>query len=181
MKFRLLKKFLNGWKLQDHYIKKLLEQKDSPFKMKNETDSIKSNCLTEIINELTPLWLTIKSINYKLGIKNLENNGARIYRDEFGKETKLSNPVFSANELHSIQGKSTLLLIVVIAFTIAESFLYFLTASLFIPGAPDYMKILVAIFLAVLLMLALNYSFHQHFFYRTVLEKYQKKVKAPLI
>ena len=32
MKSRLLNKFLNGWKLQDHYVKKLLEQKDSPFK-----------------------------------------------------------------------------------------------------------------------------------------------------
>lgn len=175
MKSRLLNKFLNGWKLQNHYIKKLLAQKDSPFKMKNECDSLKSACLTEIQDEITPFWLSIKKISYKLGIKNIENNSARLFRDEFGKVTKLPNPVFSSNELHSIRSKSILLVIIVISFTVAESFLYFLTASLFVPGAPDYMKILVAIFLAVLLMLALNYAFHQHFHFRLVVEKYQKK------
>ena len=175
MKSRLLNKFLNGWKLQDHYVKKLLEQKDSPFKMKNEADSIKSSCLIEIQNNITPLWLSIKNIAYKLGIKNIENNSSRLFRDEFGKVTKLPNPVFSANELHSIRSKSIILVIIVISFTVAESFLYFLTASLFVPGAPEYMKILVAIFLAVLLMLALNYAFHRHFFYRIVIERYHKK------
>ncbi len=176
MKARLLNKFhLNGWKLQNHYIKKLLRQKDSPFKMKNECDSLKSACLTEIQNDIAPLWLSIKSISYKLGIKNIENNSSRIFRDEFGKITKLPNPVFSSNELHSIKSKSIMLIIIVISLTVAESFLYYLTASLFVPGAPEYMKILVAIFLAVLLMLALNYSFHRHFQFRMVMEKYHRK------
>ena len=37
----------------------------------------------------------------------------------------------------------------------AESFLYYLTAALFLPGAPDYMKIATSIFLALLIMFSL--------------------------
>lgn len=143
--------------------------------MKNETDSLKSNCVAEIQNDIEPLWLSIKRLVYKLGVKSVQHNRARIFRDEFGKQSILPNPVFTENQIAEIKSKSKLFLAIIIGFTIAESFLYFLTASLFVPGGSIYMKISVAIFLALLIMFALNYAFEKHFLYREAVDRYNKK------
>jgi len=143
--------------------------------MKIETDALKSNCVAEIQDEIEPMWLSIKRVIYKLGIKSIQNNRARIYRDEFGKEVVLPNPVFSENQIAEMKVKQRLYLIIIIGFTIAESFLYYLTASLFVPGGSIWMKIAVAIFLALLIMFALNYAFEKHFLHREAVERHSRK------
>jgi len=165
---------ISNWLFRWWYVMKLKEQMNSPFKMKLETDALKSNCVSEIQNEIEPLWLSIKKLIYKLGVKSIQNNRTRIYRDEFGKELILPNPVFSENQIAEIKTKQRLYLIIIICFTIAESFLYYLTASLFVPGGSIWMKISVAVFLALLIMFALNYAFEKHFLYREAVERHSR-------
>lgn len=165
---------ISNWLFRWWYVMKLKQQRNSPFKMKNETDALKSNCIAEIQNETESFWYSIKRLVHKLGVKSIQNNRSRIYRDEFGIESILPNPVFSDNQIALIKSKDTSLKAVIIFFSISESFLYYLTASLFVPGGAEYMKISVAIFLALLIMFALNYAFGKHFIYREAIEKHGK-------
>ena len=168
-------KKLANWLFSLWYAKQLKQIKDLPFKMKIETDSLKSNCILEIENHVELIWLSIKGLLYKLGIKSIQNLRARIHRDEFGKQAICNNPVFAENEVADIKSKYWLYITIITGFCIAESFLYLLTASLFVPGGGLLLQLPVAIFLAVLVMLSLNYAFEKHFQYREVMERYSKK------
>ena len=166
---------ITNWLFHWWYVKKLQEQQSSPFKMKLETDSLKSNCILEVENEIGMPWLALKSLAYKLGIKTVFNNRIRIHRDDFGKQSVVANPVFTQNQIAELKSKFWFYRTILISFCIAESFLYSLTASLFVPGGGLLLQIPVAIFLAILVMLGLDYAFDKHFIYRDVIERHSKK------
>jgi hypothetical protein len=153
----------------------LKQQINSPFKMKNEVDSLKSNCILETEQAVEPHWLNIKNLLYKLGIKSVQNNRIRIDRDEFNKQTIQPNPVFSENQIAWITSKYRELLRATAALVTAESSLYYLTSALFVPDGLLFMKILVAIFLAFLILHALNYGQEKHFLYREAVERHSRK------
>lgn len=163
------------WFLSRRYLQKLAKQHQSPFKLKLETDSRRSACISEIQGRIEPLWLSVKALIYKLGIKNIQNNAIRVSRDDYGKQTTLPNPVFSAAQGARIKIKQRLFSIAIPVFLTAESALYLLTAALFVPGASPYLKALVALFLALLFMLSLNYSFEKHFAYREAVDRHSRK------
>lgn len=164
-----------NWLLRAWYRYRLKEQQSSPFKIKSEMDLLKSNTILDILNQIMPIWLSVKALNYKLGIKEIQNNRASTQRDEFGKQKTFDIPLFSQNQIADITTKYIMYYVATIGFVIAESALYFLTASLFVPGAPTYVKIGVAIFLATLIMLALSYGFEKHYLYQHAAERQNTK------
>ena len=52
---------------------------------------------------------------------------------------------------------------IVLLFVLAESGLYYLTAQVFIPGGAEYAKLILALFLGLVVMVILNFSFEKHF------------------
>src|SRR4051812_17642041 len=112
LKTYIVKKIYN-WLFHNWYVKQLKEIQDLPYKMKIETDSLKSNCILETQNDIEPLWLSIKNETYKLGIKTVQNNRSRIHRDDFGKQTVHPNPVFSENQIAELKCKFWLYRIVI--------------------------------------------------------------------
>ncbi|HED05319.1 MAG TPA: hypothetical protein ENI61_01385 [Ignavibacteria bacterium] len=56
----------------------------------------------------------------------------------------------------------------------AESGLYYLTAQVFIPGGADYAKLILALFMGLVVMVILNFSFEKHFEYREILANKEK-------
>ena len=169
-------KNLSNWVLSWLHKKELQEQPDYPYIVKLETDDLKTRCILEIVNEIEPLWLDVKNGEYKLGIKTIQNNRARIERNDNSNTEKVArNPVFSEDQIAVLKSKFWLQRFVIIAFCIAESFLYTLIASLFVPGGGLYLQIPVAIFLAVLIMLALDYAMEKHFTYRDMVAHHNGK------
>ena len=168
-------KTISNWFFTWLYVNKLKEHKNSPIKMGTETQTLKSNCIAEIQNTIEHYWLSIKGLCYKLSIKTIQNNTALLYKDEFGKEVKLSNPVFSAVEVARINAKYWLYRLVLMGFSIAETFLYYLVAALFVPGGSEYIKIVVSAFLALLIMFAVDYAFESHFLFRNAADRHSKK------
>lgn len=165
----------SNWLFRWWVTMKLKEQINSPFKLKNEVDSLKSNSVLEIEQTTEPLWLNIKKLIYKIGIKTVQNNRVRIHRNAFKQLEILPNPVFTQNQIVGIVGKYWLFIIVIIGFIVSESFLYYLTASLFVPGGSQFMKIAVSIFLAMLIMFSLDFCFGKHFQYREAAGHHSKK------
>lgn len=166
---------ITSWILNLFHKKELQEQEDCPFIVKNETDALKSSCVLDIEHEVEEPWLSIKSIEHRLGIKTVQNNSARLNRSGYGTETVSPNPVFTLEQIAKLKSKFWLHRVVIISFCIAESFLYCLTAALFVPGGGLALQIPVAIFLALVIMLALDYAFEQHLTYREVMERHSKK------
>ncbi len=151
------------------YVLKLRQQLSSSFKMKNESDFIRSSCIAEIQHTIEPLWLSLKKLVYQLEIKTVQNNRSRLNRNEFGQYAVLPNPLFTQNQIARIVWKYWIGAFVIVLFITSESFLYYLVSSLFIPGGSEFMKISVAVFLALLIMFALDYGFRQHFKYKDML------------
>lgn len=145
---------------------KLRQQLNSPFKMKNETEAIRSNCIAEIEHKIEPLFLLLKTLVYRLGIKTVQNNRSRLHRFEFSKPVNYSNPLFTQNEIAGIVMKYWYGIFILSLFFLSESFLYWLTAPLFVPGSSEIVKILVAFFLALLGVCCIDYGLAQHFKYR---------------
>ena len=169
-------KKISAWIFAKLYAKKLREREKLLFRKKIETDALKSNCILEIENEIEPLWLAVKRDEYKLGVKTIQNIRARIHRNDTGnKETVSPNPVYSENMIAELKSKFWLYRIVIIFFCLAESFLYSLTASLFVPGGGLWMQLPIAIFFAVVIMLVLDKAFEKHFEYRDTMALHSKK------
>ncbi|MBL7738469.1 MAG: cytochrome b/b6 domain-containing protein [Chitinophagaceae bacterium] len=157
-----------NWLFRPWYVWKLRQQLNSPFKMKNEADAIKSGCLAEIQHSIEPLWLSVKKILFHLGIKTIQNNRARLHRDEFGLHTISPNPLFPQSLITRVFRKYWINVMAIVLFVSSEGYLYLITASLFVPGGNELTKVSVAIFLALLTMFALDYGFTQHFKYRHI-------------
>lgn len=165
----------HSWLLRLWYVSKLRQQLNSTFKMKNEVDAIHSNSISEIQNRIEPLWLSVKKLVYKLGIKIVQNNRVRLQKNEIEKISISPNPVFSQNQISKITRKFWINLFIIVLFVVSESFLYYLTASLFVAGGSMIMKISVAIFLALLIMFCLDFGLTQHFLYRKMNSNHVKK------
>jgi hypothetical protein len=168
-------KNITNWLFHLFYVKRLKEVQSLSFKMKLETDTLKSNAIVEIDNEVEQHWLSINGLLYKLGIKSIQNLRARLHRDDFGKQALSHNPVFSANQIAAIKIAYWVCLTLIVFLSGAESFLYKLTASLFVAGAGEVVHYIISILFAVGLMWGLGFGFDQHFKYREVMERHEKE------
>lgn len=159
-----------NWFFKPWYVFKLRQQSNSPFKMKSEAESIQSDCLSEIQYSITTFWLSIKKIAYRLGVKLIQLNRARLDRRELEPPAFLPNPLFSQNQVARITRKFWIGVLTVPGFLTPESYLNLLISSLFLAGASDLAKLLFAVFLSLVFMLCLNFGFEQHFKFRRLKE-----------
>src|SRR5258708_4283133 len=96
---------VTNWIFHIWYTNRLKQQQSSEIVYANETDAIRSSCITVIINHISGYWIRLSEILYKLDIKQVQSNRSRITRDEFGKAKVLPNPVFSESEIATILNK----------------------------------------------------------------------------
>jgi hypothetical protein len=165
----------NLWIFRFFYRKRLLEQKASPFKIKNETDSIRSACIDEVSERTKPLLLIAKNLVYKIAVKSVQNNRTRVFRSESAPEEVKSNPLFSQNEITQFTRKYYINGITIIAFILGEAVLYYIIIPLFIPQAPLIIQIIVSLFLSFFIVVCLNYGTEKHFAYRNAVTAHEKK------
>lgn len=158
----------HSWIFRPWYVFRLRQQLSSPFKMKNEVEAIRANCILQIEQAVEPLLLSLKKLAFQIGIKEIQNNRSRLERRKFQKPLISPNPLFSQREITNIIRKFWIGIVILIVFTASEGALYLLTASLFVPGGSEILKLSVAVFLALLSLFCLDYGFEQHFKYREI-------------
>jgi hypothetical protein len=155
-----------------HMLKKVLGLK---YKSKMETEATISRCVLEIKNEVSVPWSKIKQIPYRLDIKAVQNFCVRWERNEHETPLLRPDPVFTTEEIAKMKLRFLYFVIIILLFPIGESFLFYLTSPLFVPGAGEGVKIGVSIFLALLILFGCGFGFDMHFKYRDALELHEKK------
>jgi hypothetical protein len=172
----------NLWMFRFFYRKRLLEQKASPFKIKNETDSIRSACIDEVLVRTKPLLLIAKNLVYKIAVKSVQNKRTRVFRSECAPEEVKGNPLFCQSEITQFTRKYYINGITIIAFILGEAVLYYIIIPLFIPQAPLLIQIIVSLFLAFFIVVCLNYGTEKHFMFRNaVLACERKEITASML
>jgi len=98
------------------------------------------------------------------------------------KKLKVLNGQFTQIEIESLKSKNIMHWFILLLFISAETGLYFFTSQLFVPNGSFIMKLVLSLFLALLVLVLLEWAFSQHFEYRYVLEKFNngKTTKAEL-
>ncbi|PIQ09479.1 MAG: hypothetical protein COW71_06445 [Ignavibacteriales bacterium CG18_big_fil_WC_8_21_14_2_50_31_20] len=81
---------------------------------------------------------------------------------------------FTQKEIEDLKSKNIMHRFILVLFISAETGLYFLTSQLFIQTDSFVMKIILSLFLALLVLVLLEWAFSQHFEYRFVIENYEK-------
>lgn len=153
---------------------KKLRQQNYDFRVKNTVDSIRGSCILEIQLLARPLVLAIKELEFRLGVKGIQQRRVLTCR-ESGKETVLPHPLFAEWEVVWLRVKHYLNLFSMAVFLLAETALYQVSASLFAPGAAPFLRIIIAVFLATIITFALDHSFSKVFDYRQAVTMHARK------
>lgn len=165
---------MTQWLFKFWFRRRLKKQKNDPNKVDLAVKSLKASAITEVL-EYSNVFLKQIEENYEKIYKRTKkgeviDEGARALRNEIegGSDQSVG---FSEYEIQKVRSLNRFYYIVVTLFILAESYLYYLTAQIFIPGSGFFPKMILAFFLAVVVMIVLNYSFEQHFKYRDLLRK----------
>lgn len=166
---------ITTWIFHFSWVRILNRIKGLPYKAKMETEAIISRCTYEILGDVKSHWRKIRKLPYELDIKAIQNFCARWERKDHEHSILRSDPVFTTNEVAKLKLRFFYFAILVLIFPIAESFLFYLTASLFVPGANDGIKVGVSVFLALLILFGCGYGLDKHFKYQDACELYAKE------
>jgi hypothetical protein len=113
-------------------------------------------------------------LKQKLEIKDEKMKVIKTDRDEYGLEKEKKEILFTQGEIEKMKLLRRFYWFIVLLFILAESGLYYLTAQVFIPGGSEYAKMVLAVFLGLVVMVLLNFSFQKHFEYREILANREK-------
>lgn len=166
---------ITTWIFHFSWVRILNKIKGLPYKSKMETEAIISRAVYEILLETKSQWGKIRQLPYKLDVKVIQNFCARWEREEHEKPVLGQDPVFTDSEVAKLKLRFLYFAILIILFPIAESFLFYLTASLFVAGASDGVKMLVSLFLALAILFGCGYGLDKHFKYQDACELYEKE------
>ena len=164
-------KKVSNWYLTWTWARRIKELASSPHVVKNETDALKANCISDILNRIESSSVTLPQLLHKYGVKQVQNQRSRIHRDDFDKQKLLPNPVFSQSQISSIKSKWGYLLFLIIFCMAGEAVLYYLTAAILVPNGTIVMKITAGSFIAIVFMALLDFSFKSYFQYLEALNQ----------
>lgn len=162
------------WTFKQWFKNKLFGIKDLDFKVKNRAELLRIECVAEILQKLKSRVRKIERIGLKLKVKDIKHRVQRFYRDQYGNEVELNEPLFTQNEIETIKKVNRNYLLVISLFIIAETALYYLTAQLFVPADMIILKLLVALFFGLIFMYCLDLGLEKHFEYKDALESFEK-------
>ncbi len=163
-----------SWYFRWWRIRQLKKQANIPHKLKLNTQRLKSECVYEIKEKYKPIMDSFEMLNRKLDVKDKKLKVIEADRDEHGIEKEKKDILFTQGEIEKMKSLRRFYWFIVLLFVAAESGLYYLTAQVFIPGGADYAKLILALFLGLVVMVILNFSFEKHFEYREVLANKDK-------
>jgi hypothetical protein len=163
-----------GWYFKWWRARQLKKQAHIPHKLKLNTQRLKSECVYEIKGKYKPIMDTLEMLKQKLIIKEKKLKMIEADRDEHGIEKEKRDILFTQGEIAKIKSLRRFYAFIVVLFIAAESGLYYLTAQVFLPGGADYAKLILALFLGMVVMVILNFSFEKHFEYREILANKEK-------
>jgi len=163
-----------GWYFKWWRTRQLKKQSQIPHKLKLNTQRLKSECVYEIKEKNKPIIDSIGMLNRKLDVKDHKMNIIKTDRDEHGIEKEKKDVLFTQTEIVKMKSLRRFYWFIVLLFIMAESGLYYLTAQVFLPGGAEYAKLILALFLGLVVMVVLNFSFEKHFEYREILANKEK-------
>jgi hypothetical protein len=162
------------WIFKLRFRRRLKKQKSDPNKVDLNVKFLKASAIIEVLDYSKAFLKQIEDnlvhILKRTKKTSVIEEGAKTLRKETNGNSEQS-VVFTEYEIQKIKSLNRFYYTVVTLFILAESYLYFLTAQVFIPGSGTIPKMILALFLAMVVMVILNYSFEQHFKYRELLNK----------
>ncbi len=163
-----------GWYFKWWRVRQLKKQSHIPHKLKLNTQRLKSECVYEIKERYKPIMDTFAMLNRKLVVKGIKEDIIKADRDEHGIEKEKKDILFTQGEIEKMKSLRRFYWFIVLLFVMAESGLYYLTAQVFLPGGAEYAKLILALFLGLVVMVVLNFSFEKHFEYREIVANKEK-------
>lgn len=163
-----------GWFFTWRRRRQLKKQSHIPHKLKLNTQRLKAECVYEIKETYKPILDTFEMLNRKLEVKDEKLKSIKTDRDEHGIEKEEKEVLFTQGEIEKMKSLRRFYMFIVFLFVVAESGLYYLTAQVFLPGAAEPAKLILALFLGMVVMVVLNFAFEKHFEYREILANRDK-------
>lgn len=143
--------------------------KNSSFKLKNWTETMKSSCLDDILREFDKVSKKYIHSDVRLKIKNKKDAVTGTFRDILGEEEKLKHPIFTQNEIARISSSRALYAVVFILLLIFEGIIYSLLSNMMVPRALreafPFIPIVFGLALAILFVVILHFGFQFYFEY----------------
>lgn len=159
--------------------RQLKNQAQIPHKLKLNTQRLKAECVYEIKVTYKPIHDTFEMLKRKIEVKDAKLKVIETDRDEHGIEKEKKDVLFTQGEIEKMKSLRRFYWFIVLLFVLAESGLYYLTAQVFIPGGAEYAKLILALFLGLVVMVILNFSFEKHFEYRELVANKEKLNISP--
>jgi len=149
-----------SWVFKWWRVRQLKKQTSIAHKMKLNTQRLKAECVLEIKETYKNLIQFFESVSRKIDIKN--------------KKLGMIDETFTQKEIEHLKSKNRFFWFIVILFVLAETGLYYLTAQVFVPIENETMKIILALFLGLVVMIILNWAVSKHFEYRNKISQKEK-------
>jgi hypothetical protein len=129
-----------------------------PYKLKFQSEAIRSDCVSTIVNRSKLLLRRIELRIYKAGIKQIQLIRVKIQSGEKTGVCFSPNIAFAQTEVVGIKIRFFLYSILLMLFLLSEVIILSLVASLFVPGGTETMKFSVSLFLALGIMVTISAS-----------------------
>ena len=140
-----------------------------PFKMKNWAETQKSDCIADIQEDINKITRKYINDQVRFNIKPKKDQVLNYYTNIFGERRKLSEPIFTQNEIASITSGSAWEVFLIILFIILEGFIFSQLLNFMIPREVRrqlwWISIPVGIVLSLLIVFAVKKALNFYFEY----------------
>ncbi|RPI19854.1 MAG: hypothetical protein EHM58_00230 [Ignavibacteriae bacterium] len=153
---------------------RLKRQKNDPNKVDLAVKQQKTYAINEILHYSDAYMKKLQNVYSRMQKRYNKLKGilkSTEVIEENTKQDKKNTYEFTEYEIQKVKSLNRFYYFIVTLFIIAEIGLYYLTASVFVPPQLEALKIVLALFLATVVMVVLNYSFDTHFKYREMQQK----------
>jgi hypothetical protein len=139
--------------------KRRIKKDTSDFKIKNESEAIRSSCIKEILDSTKDDIKNAEYLYEKITKRIKARDKHYITRDIMGNEIKLKNPIFTQSEISQVSKTIRKYYFTIILFVVFETLLWLFAADAFFPELPNIAKYLISFILGVGLMLLIEKGF----------------------
>lgn len=140
-----------------------------PFKMKNWTETQKSDCIADIINDISKISIKYDHDITRWNLKWKKDEVLNCYTNIFGDRKELKKPIFTQNEIASISSNTIWEIFLITLFIILEGFIFSQLMNLIIPREVRrqfwWISIPIGVALSLLIVKTVKTSFTYYYDY----------------
>lgn len=137
--------------------------KETPFRIKNETERVRSAAIMDIERRTKSIWEGMNGMLYKAGVARTENGASRLIRGPVAEQVT-ANPVFTHDQEAGLK-KYVANMLVIIFFVASEAGLYYMISACYIPHSTPALRVVLALFLSFLGMKGVSQGYSARFIY----------------